>query len=87
MRLSTDKDDPGYQDPDITSRAHVFFNGHLTQGVFTADEEKGLIVQAFRDDKGKLQLAPCKTKILTEVRHGYVRIHIGVGHGAHHGIH
>jgi hypothetical protein len=68
--------DPGYQPADTTSRALVFFNGVPVQGVFTADEEQGLIVQAVLDEKGKRQLAPCKTKILTEVRKGHVHIHM-----------
>lgn len=82
MRLSTKNDDPGYRDYSTLSRARVFFNGAMAQGVFTADEEQGLIVQAVFDAQGRYQLAPCKTEILTEVRHGHVRIEWAEADGA-----
>lgn len=74
MRLSTDKEDPGYAA--TAHRARVFFNGAEVRGVFTADEEKRLIVQAVFDEHGHFQIAPCRTKVLTEVRHGDVRIEL-----------
>lgn len=74
MRLSTDKEDPGYKA--TAHRARVFFNGAEVRGVFTADEEKRLIVQAVFDAHGRFQLAPCKTKVLTDVRYGDVRIEL-----------
>jgi len=82
MRLSTDKDDPGYTA--TAHRARVFFNGAEVRGVFTADEEKRLIVQAVFDERGHIQLAPCRTKVLTDVRHGDVRIELLEPH--HHAL-
>ena len=78
MRLSTDKDDPGYAA--TTHGVRVFFNGAEVRGVFTADEERRLIVQAVFDESGCFQLAPCRTKVLTEVRHGDVRIELPEPH-------
>lgn len=77
MRLSTDKDDPGYSPTAFGAR--VFFNGAEVRGVFTADEEKRLIVQAVFDSAGRYQLAPCRTKVLRETRHGDVRIELPQG--------
>lgn len=74
MRLSTDKEDPGYSP--TAQPARVFFNGAEVRGVFTADEEQRLIVQAVLDEHGHFQIAPCKTKVLTDVRYGDVRIEL-----------
>lgn len=74
MRLSTDREDPGYRP--AARKARVFFNGAEVRGVITADEEKRLIVQAVFDERGRIQLAPCKTRFLTQLRHGDVRIEL-----------
>lgn len=78
MRISTDRDDSGYTA--FAFAAKVFFNGAEVRGVFTADEEKRLIVQAVFDSAGRYQLAPCRTKVLRETRHGDVRIELLRGH-------
>lgn len=73
MRLSTEKDDPGYIPK---ARARVFLNGSEVRWVLTADEEQRLVVQADLDERGDPQLAPCGTKIKTVVRCGEVRIEL-----------
>lgn len=78
MRLSTDSSDPGYH-PACTG-VRVFFCGSEVTGVFTADEEQRLIVQADLDSAGRIQLAPCQTKVKKVTRYGDVRIEIPEGH-------
>ena len=60
MRLSTDSSDPGYH-PACTG-VRVFFCGSEVTGVFTADEEQRLIVQADLDSAGRIQLARAKRR-------------------------
>lgn len=77
MRVSVDPTDHGYTGP--CPGARVFFNGAEVRGVFTADEEARLIVQADFDADGHCQLAPCGTKVLTITRSGDVRIELPPG--------
>ncbi len=76
MRLSSRSDDPGYMPSNYTSRVRVFFNGAEVRGVFTADEEKRLIVQAVFDANGRSQLAPNKKEVLSATHYGDVRIEL-----------
>lgn len=77
MRVSVDPTDHGFTGP--CTGARVFFNGAEVRGVFTADEEARMIVQADFDANGHCQLAPCGTQVLTVVRYGDVRIELPPG--------
>ena len=54
MRISVDRDDPGYRKVFIPIY-DVFLNGNLITGIcVTADEEKGEVIVHIRDSKGFL---------------------------------
>lgn len=69
MRISTDKNDPGYNW--VASRCHVRFNGQLLRSVVTADEEAGM-VQVYRKKDGATEIRDGKA--MTKVMHGEVVI-------------
>lgn len=73
MRVSIDKDDPGYVEDYLFYR--VFFNGEETNFVITADEEKGLIVYYATNKYGKVVRKHGKAgALLRRQLHGDVRI-------------
>lgn len=74
MRISTFKEDPGYA-PDKVG-AKVFFEGAEVLHVFTADEERRLIVQADLDDNGRVQIDEARQQVKTITRYGHVRIEL-----------
>jgi len=74
MRISTLCDDPGYM-PGIFG-VRVFLDGVEVCKVFTADEEKRLIVQADLDEQGRIQIDQGSTGVRMITRHGHVRIEV-----------
>lgn len=72
MRISALKDDPGYmvRRPPV----RVFFNGTEINCVFTADEEKRMVVRAAHGKDGKLMFNGAG--IATETLYGDVRIEL-----------
>lgn len=74
MRLSTREDDPGYVRG--LAGVKVFFNGYERKHVFTADEEKGMIVAAALDAQGRVQLNADRSDVLTETLYGVVRMEL-----------
>ncbi len=51
MRISADKNDPGYQ-PGIMGKYDVYLDGTRQEFVVTADEEAGIIVKCKSDERG-----------------------------------
>lgn len=41
MRISVERDDPGYQPPEVTTQYEITFNGELQTHVLTADSDAG----------------------------------------------
>jgi hypothetical protein len=79
MRLSTDKDDPGYET--FTSLGGSVVQAVLlndveidTSLVETADDEEGFVVLFRRHADGCLMLDETLNNILRETRHGKVEI-------------
>ncbi len=74
MRVSVDKNDPGYVEDYLYYR--VFFNGEETNLVITADEEKGLIVCYATDENGKVvrEYDRAGDLLLMRQLHGDVRV-------------
>lgn len=72
MRVSI-VDEPGLIDPQA-KRYRVFLDGVERKCVFTADEEKRLVVVAKLNDKGLMQLNEDHTEVVKETLYGTVRI-------------
>ena len=72
MRVSCDKEDPGYAPLLLGSK--VFYEGYERVGVFTADEERRLAVVAVLDDKGHFQPNATRDGVLRETIYGHIRI-------------
>ncbi|MBD7992830.1 hypothetical protein H9643_18805 [Ochrobactrum sp. Sa2BUA5] len=51
MRISADKNDPGFQ-PGIMSKYDVYFEGTRQEFVVTADVEAGVLVRCMSDEQG-----------------------------------
>lgn len=78
MRISCDKEDPGYCCHVVGVK--VIFNGIERNGVITADEEARQIVIARRDERGNFVLTQDKAEIEKEVLYGDVAIVLPDGH-------
>ncbi|WP_425087782.1 hypothetical protein [Stappia sp.] len=79
MRVSSDKNDPGYAAyAQLRARGKtvtVFLDGVEVDKCDMADDEEGMVSYAVLTDDGKLQLDPCNPdQILTERAHGVVEI-------------
>jgi hypothetical protein len=74
MRISAFSDDPGYVGRCFGVK--VFFNGIERDKVFTADEEKRLIVVPVLDEDGSIMLNKERTEILQETLYGDVRVEL-----------
>jgi len=73
MRVSVDKDDPGYVEDYLFYR--VFFNGEEANRVITADEEKGFIIYyATNKNGGAVRKHGKAGDLLSRQLHGNVRI-------------
>ncbi len=75
MRLSTDKDDPGYSVYASVGDIKVYLNGAQCSGVITADEEKRYALRLRRTDSGMLMFDN-DGKLATEQFYGHVRLEI-----------
>lgn len=73
MRVSVDESDPGFANG---NHWLVYLDGVELRGVFTADEERRLVVQADFDEQGRMQLdrsiEPPEVKRVK--RYGHVRL-------------
>lgn len=72
MRLSTDKDDAGYDEK--AWKAKPYLNDKEVIHGITADEEKGYILQCKTNEDGAIQLNEDRTDVLKEELYGNVRI-------------
>jgi hypothetical protein len=72
MRVSADKDDPGYSP--LLQGCRVFYEGYQRSGVFTADEEKRLAIVAKLDHRGQYILNAERDGIERETIYGHIRI-------------
>lgn len=55
MRITVLDDDPGRKINPAQERYAVFLNGIEVKHVFTADDEKGEVIAAARDDRGHMK--------------------------------
>jgi hypothetical protein len=82
MRLSSDKNDPGYalwrKITDSGKRVRVYLDGveQDAANATVADERNGYITRAVLDGDGELTLNETKTEVLRETVRGAVRIDI-----------
>ena len=76
MRLSADRDDPGFVNGRIASRAKVFVDGEEQRWVITADEERRVVVQYVLDGSGRMVIDRQANAPLVQVTHGDVRIEL-----------
>lgn len=72
MRVSVDKDDPGYSPQHMGAK--VFLDGIERSQVVTADEEQRLIIRYVTDQKGRLVID--RNGVLRETLVGDVRIEL-----------
>lgn len=74
MRLSVDKNDPGYVPRYLGAR--VYLDGIERSRVITADEEQRLIVRCVTDERGRPVLNRERNEVARETLHGEVRIEL-----------
>jgi hypothetical protein len=74
MRLSKQKHDVGYV-PGHNWVARVYLDD-VAVDVFTADEERGLVIAPLLDDEGRPRIDRARRKCLEQTRYGRVRIEI-----------
>lgn len=79
MRISSDRNDPGYQAfaeaRDHGKTVRVFLNGEEVQKCTVADEEAGFVKRRVLDADGKVQVDPHDPEVIWEERvYGDVRI-------------
>ncbi|MCW2764012.1 MAG: hypothetical protein JWR85_4213 [Marmoricola sp.] len=74
MRISLEKDDPGYVDVGAVCGAMVYLAGSARKNVITADEEKRYAKLHKLDTNGNPVIDYAKGEIVTEEFYGDVRI-------------
>ena len=76
MRISVDKNDPGYTSPSILSYTSfkIYLDGQEQRKVITADEGKEYILKYKTDDKGNHILTEDKTDVEVKEVYGNVEI-------------
>jgi hypothetical protein len=73
MRISLDRDDPGFQGGDLL-RARIFLDGIEQRHVVTADEEQGIIVRFYLGIHCGPMRQPATGELMLETVKGVVRI-------------
>jgi hypothetical protein len=76
MRLSVDPTDSGYVREALGSRVRVLLDGVEIRCVFTADEERGLVIVADLDEFGRSRLDHARRAIRKKTLYGLVRVEI-----------
>jgi len=76
MRISTEEDDPGYDEFAHLRSITVYFNGYEIGDVLTADEELGYLKRHMTNEKGKCIIDKKTKELKTEERYGIVRVFI-----------
>lgn len=75
MRLSSDKDDPGYEAwVKAGRRARVWLDGVEQEHCVVADDAEGLVVRHKLDEQGRRVLDRAKNQVVTEEVRGVVHI-------------
>ena len=77
MRMSTDRDDPGYKAWDRARREGkpiVHLDGVRIDGVYTADTDTGYVLAMDPGPDGRAQLNPARDDVLRRELHGVVTI-------------
>lgn len=77
MRISVDRDDPGYAEWESLGEtrysAKVFLDGVEMRGVITADEEAGMVVRYRMKDNGLIVIE--NGDVVRETLYGVVELH------------
>ena len=76
MRISTDRDDPGFVNWRKHGNVDVYLDGERQTDCFTADEEYGFVRVVRRDSEGKIVVLRSANEIAWENRYGKVQIFI-----------
>lgn len=78
MRISANKDDPGYAQYraslDSGKAVVIFLDGAQVKDCQTADDQLGVVSYFVRDENGYLQVSPLGDSALIETRQGKVSI-------------
>lgn len=75
MRVSVDKDDPGFIGiGPATRRYRVYLDDRVVKFVITADDEAGIVISHKVDENGGLVLGDKPYELARETQHGRVRI-------------
>lgn len=75
MRVSVDKDDPGFIGiGPTTPRYRVYLDDREVKLVITADDEAGIVICHKVDENGRAVLGPVPYELASETLRGRVRI-------------
>jgi hypothetical protein len=72
VRVSIDRDDPGYVAN--ARKIKVYLDGKLVRYVVTADEQRRIVIAFKTDADGCPMLNPARNEVMREELHGDVRI-------------
>ena len=76
MRISVDKDDPGYRDWLLGSRARIWLDGIEITHVITADEEAREVTRYATNESGLMYPNEAKDGAQRETLRGTVRVEL-----------
>lgn len=76
MRVSADRDDPGFREDLIGSDVVIEVDGRVIDKVITADEQQGTVLAYATDADGNIRLAADSDRAETYELKGKVVIHL-----------
>lgn len=82
MRISINKNDPGFRHGLDVTMVKVYLDGELYQGAITADEEKGEILTYVMDQHGKIVASEDGKSAQVKTIYGRVRIDLVAADGS-----
>lgn len=76
MRISTQQDDPGYNELAGSGWFEVSVDGQVIPKVFTADEEMGLVIACTTNEAGAIVINDEKTDVVRVEHRGVVEVRV-----------
>lgn len=76
MRVSADRDDPGFREDLIGSDVRIECDGKVIEKVITADEQQGTVLAYATDPDGEVRLAADGQSAETYELRGKVVVHL-----------
>ena len=76
MRVSADRDDPGFREDLIGSDVVIECDGQVIEKVITADEQQGTVLAYATDADGNIRLAADRKSAETYELRGNVVVHL-----------